>query len=88
MTADDAKNSDAPADDAKRRFQEASIQFRNALQIDDNYAAAHWGLARAYEQLGRGNDYIEELQRTVKLDPNNIEARLRLALQEVAHLSL
>jgi len=62
-----------------RRWQEASIEFRNAIQIDDNLAAAHWGLARAYEQLGRGNEYIEELQRTVKLDPNNIEARLRLA---------
>ena len=62
-----------------RRWQEATIQFRNALQIDDNLAAAHWGLARAYEQLGRANDYIEELQRTVKLDPNNVEARLRLA---------
>jgi tetratricopeptide (TPR) repeat protein len=63
----------------ERRFQEASIEFRNALQIDDNYAAAHWGLARAYEQLGRASDYIEELQKVVKLDPNNVEARLRLA---------
>src|ERR1043166_6073259 len=63
----------------ERRFKEASIEFRNALQIDDNYAAAHWGLARAYEQLGRANDYIEELQKVVKLDPNNVDARLRLA---------
>ena len=26
------------------KFQEASIEFRNAVQIDDNYAPAHWGL--------------------------------------------
>ncbi|MFL6336855.1 MAG: tetratricopeptide repeat protein [Pyrinomonadaceae bacterium] len=63
----------------KRSWQEASIEFRNAIQIDDSLAAAHWGLAQAYEQLGRGGEYIEELQRTVKLDPANVQARLRLA---------
>src|SRR5918997_5707942 len=63
----------------ERRWQEASLEFRNALQIDDNLAAAHWGLAQAYEQLGRSSEYVEELQRTVKLDPNNIQARLKLA---------
>jgi tetratricopeptide (TPR) repeat protein len=63
----------------ERRWQEASLEFRNAIQIDDNLAAAHWGLAQAYEQLGRGSEYIEELQRTVKLDPANVIARVRLA---------
>jgi tetratricopeptide (TPR) repeat protein len=63
----------------ERRWQEASLEFRNAIQIDDNLAAAHWGLAQAYEQLGRGAEYIEELQRTVRLDANNVQARLRLA---------
>ncbi|HYY98441.1 MAG TPA: tetratricopeptide repeat protein, partial [Pyrinomonadaceae bacterium] len=63
----------------ERRWQEASLEFRNAIQIDENMAAAHWGLAQAYIQLGRGSEYVEELQRTVKLDPNNVEARMRLA---------
>ncbi|HEX7318503.1 MAG TPA: tetratricopeptide repeat protein [Pyrinomonadaceae bacterium] len=63
----------------ERRWQEASLEFRNAIQIDENLAAAHWGLAQAYEQLGRGGEYIEELQRTVKLDPANVMARVRLA---------
>lgn len=63
----------------ERRWQEASLEFRNAIQIDDNLAVAHWGLAQAYEQLGRGSEYIEELQRTVKLDPANVVARVRLA---------
>src|SRR5215208_417065 len=63
----------------ERRWQEASLEFRNAIQIDDNLAAAHWGLAQAYEQLGRGSEYIEELQRTSKLDAANVPARLRLA---------
>jgi tetratricopeptide (TPR) repeat protein len=63
----------------ERRWQEASLEFRNAIQIDENMAAAHWGLAQAYLQLGRGSEYVEELQRTVKLDPKNVEARMRLA---------
>ena len=33
------------------KFQEATLEFRNALQIDDKLAAAHWGLARAFEGL-------------------------------------
>ena len=63
----------------ERRWQEASIEFRNAIQIDDQLAAAHWGLAQAYEQLGRGGEFVEELQRAVKLDPNNVPARVKLA---------
>jgi tetratricopeptide (TPR) repeat protein len=63
----------------ERRWQEASIEFRNAIQIDPNLAAAHWGLAQAYEQLGRSSEYIEELRAAVKLDPANVPARLRLA---------
>ena len=37
----------------ERRWQEASLEFRNAIQIDDRLAAAHWGLAQAYEGLQR-----------------------------------
>jgi tetratricopeptide (TPR) repeat protein len=63
----------------EKRWQEASLEFRNAIQIDDQMGAAHWGLAQAYEGLGRGGEYVEELQRAVKLDPANTEARVRLA---------
>lgn len=63
----------------ERRWQEASLEFRNAIQIDDNLAAAHWGLAQAYEQLGRAGEHLEELRRAIKLDPNNVVARLKLA---------
>ena len=30
----------------EQKFQEAALEFRNAVQIDEKYAAAHWGLAR------------------------------------------
>lgn len=62
----------------EEKYQEAALEFRNAIQIDDSLAAAHWGLARAYEKLERFNESFEELTRTVRLDPNNKEARLKL----------
>jgi tetratricopeptide (TPR) repeat protein len=60
------------------KFQEASLEFRNALQIDDKLGAAHWGLARAYEGLQRLPEMIEELRKTIELDQNNLEARNKL----------
>jgi tetratricopeptide (TPR) repeat protein len=63
----------------ERRYQEAVIEFRNAVQIDGNFAPAHWGLAQAYEALGRAGEWFEAVQNTVKLDPNNAKARLVLA---------
>ncbi|MGH9905433.1 MAG: tetratricopeptide repeat protein, partial [Pyrinomonadaceae bacterium] len=60
------------------KFQEASIEFRNAIQIDDRLAAAHWGLARAYEGLQRFQELFDELRKATQLDPNNFEARIKL----------
>jgi tetratricopeptide (TPR) repeat protein len=60
------------------KFQEASIEYRNAIQIDDKLAAAHWGLVRAYEGLQRNQEAFEELRKTTELDPNNFEARVKL----------
>ena len=60
------------------KFQEAVLEFRNAIQIDENYAAAHWGLARAYEGLQRGQEAFDELKKTVQLDANNLDARVKL----------
>lgn len=62
----------------ENRYQEASLEFRNAIQIDDRLAAAHWGLARAYEGLQNIREMFEELERTTQLDPNNLEARVKL----------
>jgi tetratricopeptide (TPR) repeat protein len=60
------------------QFQEASLEFRNALQIDANLAAAHWGLARAFEGLERYPEMFDELQKTISLDKNNLDARTKL----------
>jgi tetratricopeptide (TPR) repeat protein len=60
------------------KYQEASLEFRNAIQIDDKLAAAHWGLARAFEGLERFPEMIDELRKTVTLDKENLEARIKL----------
>lgn len=60
------------------KFQEASLEFRSALQIDANMAAAHWGLAQSYEGLQRFPEMIDELRKSVDLDKNNLDARVKL----------
>ncbi len=60
------------------KFQEATLEFRNAIQIDDNSAPAHWGLARAYEGLERYPEMIDELRKTIAKDTNNLDARIKL----------
>jgi len=60
------------------KYQEASLEFRNAIQIDDKLAPAHWGLARAFEGLERFPEMIDELRKVVTLDKENLEARIKL----------
>jgi tetratricopeptide (TPR) repeat protein len=62
----------------EEKFQEAALEFRNALQIDDKFAAAHWGLARAYEGLKRLPEAFDEVKRTVDLDPAQLDSRVKL----------
>jgi tetratricopeptide (TPR) repeat protein len=66
------------------KFQEASLEFRNAIQIDDRLASAHWGLARAYEGLQRFQEAFEELRKTTQLDPDNLDARVKLGNYYIA----
>ena len=62
----------------KRKFHDALMQFRAAAESDKDSAKAHWGLARAYENLGRFNETLDELRKTVELDPKNLDAKARL----------
>ncbi|HKG47090.1 MAG TPA: tetratricopeptide repeat protein [Pyrinomonadaceae bacterium] len=80
--AEHVKQGDAYLKDSK--FQEASLEFRNAIQIDDKLAAAHWGLARAYEGLERFPEMIDELRKTITLDKDNLDARIKLGNYYIA----
>lgn len=63
---------------AKRKFHDALMQFRAAVESDKNSAAAHWGLARSYENLGQFSDALEEVRKTTELDETNLDAKARL----------
>src|SRR5271155_4511695 len=52
-----------------RKYQEAIIQFRNAVQLDPRFAAAHYQLARAYLAVGSTAAAYREFHETVGLDP-------------------
>src|SRR5271170_6564793 len=56
---------------AKDQYAAASIQFRNALQVDPQFPAAHYQLARTYLKLQEWNNGYQELERTVELEPQN-----------------
>jgi tetratricopeptide (TPR) repeat protein len=66
------------------KFQEASLEFRNAIQIDEKLASAHWGLARAFEGLQRYQEAFEELRKTTELDADNLDARVKLGNYYIA----
>lgn len=62
----------------KRKFQQAVMEFRAAADIDKNSAEAHYGLARAFENLGQVYEAIQELQQVTKIAPENLDARAKL----------
>src|SRR5215510_422938 len=62
----------------EKKFQEAALEFRNAIQIDEKLADAHWGLAKAYEGLQRYQEAFEEMKQVVELDANNLDVRVKL----------
>ena len=76
--ADHVARGEAYLKDSK--FQEASLEFRNAIQIDDQFTVAHWGLARAFEGLERFPEMLDELRKVVSQDKdkNYLDARVKL----------
>lgn len=62
----------------KRKFHEALMEFRAAAEIDNYSAQAHWGIARAFENLGEFNETVESLRKSVELDPDNLDAKAKL----------
>src|SRR5271167_3226034 len=63
----------------KGKYSEAVIQFRNAIQMDTDYAAAHYQLAQVYMKLQQWTPAYSELSRTVELQPDNYPAHIDLA---------
>jgi tetratricopeptide (TPR) repeat protein len=62
----------------KRKFEEALMEFRAAADIDKDSSAAHWGLARSFENLGQFYETVDELQKVGNLNADNLDARAKL----------
>ena len=54
------------------KANEAIIEFRNALQIDENFVPAIQGLGRAYAAKSWTSDAVREFQRAQKLTPDSL----------------
>src|SRR5262245_10550022 len=61
------------------KYNEAVIEYRNAIQIDPSFAKAHYKLALAYLNLNNRDNAYRELQQAVALNPSNSDAQLSLA---------
>lgn len=59
-------------------YEEALRRYREALQLDEEYAPTRVALAGLYMQLGREDDALEELQTAAALAPDNAFVLARL----------
>ena len=62
----------------KSQFEEASIQFRNALKNDQEHIPSFLGLAKCFQQMGDHKNAIAVYQQVARLDSKNLEAKLQL----------
>ena len=60
------------------KYQEAIIEYQNAIQIDPKFGDAHFGLAKVFLQQGDWNRAYQELSRAVEFDPANWTAQIAL----------
>jgi tetratricopeptide (TPR) repeat protein len=61
------------------KYNEAILEYRNAVARNPRLARAHYQLALALLANQSLRDAFKELQETVDLDPGNVEAQLQLA---------
>jgi tetratricopeptide (TPR) repeat protein len=60
------------------RYEEAIIQFRNALTLDPGHVPSYLGSAKAFQRLDNHQNALAAFQKVVDLDSKNVEARLQL----------
>src|SRR5438445_969979 len=60
----------------KGKYQEAAIQFRNALKLDPRFVDAYYQLAQVSLALHQWNDAYAALEHAITIDPGRVDARL------------
>jgi tetratricopeptide (TPR) repeat protein len=64
----------------QKKYQEAIIEYRKAIQQDAMYPEARYKLAQAYDQLGDGGNAAREYIRAADLLPNDALAQVRAGI--------
>src|SRR5262245_61298449 len=60
------------------KLNEAIIEFRTALQVDQDFVPAAQGLGRAYAAKSWNGDAVREFQRAQKLSPDSLSLAIDL----------
>src|SRR6202142_2953430 len=63
----------------KGKYNEAILEYANAIKIDPRYSLAHYHMAQTFLKMGQRNYAYQELSRAVEADPVNLKAQLDLA---------
>src|SRR5262245_22594246 len=62
---------------AEGKYEAGVIELKNALKINSQLPQAHYELAVAYLHLGRLAEAKQELNRTILVQPQNLQPKLR-----------
>src|SRR5687768_11706414 len=63
---------------AERRFSEAALEFRTALNANPQLAEAHYQLALAFAGQGQIAEAAAELRKTISINPGHQEGQLKV----------
>ena len=69
---------------AAGEYDEAIIEYKNALQINPNLVSAHESLAESYLRTDRIREGYWELGETIRLNPEDVESRITYATLSLA----
>src|SRR5262245_8631996 len=62
---------------AENKYQEAIVQYRNAISTDPRFGEAHYRIAEAFTHEQNLRQALIEYIRAADLMPTNVEAQLR-----------
>src|SRR5688572_2973302 len=64
---------------ADKKFDEAIVEYRNAIRVDSRFGEARWRLAQAYEETENFGGALQEYVRAADLLPDNVEVQVKAA---------
>ena len=64
---------------AEKKFDEAIVEYRNAIRIDGRFGEARWRLAQAYEETENFPAALQEYVRAADLLTDNVEVQVKAA---------